>query len=115
MATPGETMRPIPSAKLGTYIAALHGLEQDNRLRGLKTRAGIDFVSNDYLALASAPRMKEAVSAALEAGTPIGAGGRGFCAATARSTNVSKRKPPGFSEQRRRSSLAAVMSQILQS
>jgi hypothetical protein len=53
----------------------LHALKDDDRLRGLKPRAGIDFVSNDYLVLASAPRMKRAVSAALEAGTPIGARG----------------------------------------
>ena len=66
-----------------SYIAALQALKDDDRLRGLKPRAGIDFVSNDYLALASAPRMRKAVSAALEAGTPIGAGGsrllRGNC------------------------------------
>jgi 7-keto-8-aminopelargonate synthetase-like enzyme len=57
------------------YAAALHSLKNDDRLRGLKPRAGIDFASNDYLALASAPRMKKVVSAALDAGTPIGAGG----------------------------------------
>ncbi|MET4359089.1 8-amino-7-oxononanoate synthase [Bradyrhizobium sp. RT9b] len=65
------------------YVAALHGLKKDDRLRFLKRRAGIDFVSNDYLALASAPRMKKAVLAALESGTAIGAGGsrllRGNC------------------------------------
>jgi 8-amino-7-oxononanoate synthase len=44
------------------------------RLRSLKPRAGIDFSSNDYLALASAPRMRKALSAAVDAGTPIGAG-----------------------------------------
>ncbi|TYL72525.1 8-amino-7-oxononanoate synthase [Bradyrhizobium cytisi] len=76
-------MNSIHTAKVGDYVAALHALKVDNRLRGLKPRAGIDFASNDYLALASAPRMKKAVSAALEAGTPIGAGGsrllRGNC------------------------------------
>ncbi len=76
-------MRPIHAAKLGNHTAALHALNEDGRLRGLKPRAGIDFVSNDYLALASAPRMKKAVSAALHAGTSIGAGGsrllRGNC------------------------------------
>ncbi|MET4349235.1 8-amino-7-oxononanoate synthase [Bradyrhizobium sp. RT9a] len=68
-------MNSIQRAKVGDYVAALHALREDNRLRGLKPRAGIDFASNDYLALASAPRMKKAVSAALEVGTPIGAGG----------------------------------------
>ncbi|MET4235709.1 8-amino-7-oxononanoate synthase [Bradyrhizobium sp. LA6.10] len=76
-------MNSIRRAKVGDYVAALHALREDNRLRGLKPRAGIDFASNDYLALASAPRMKKAVSAALEVGTPIGAGGsrllRGNC------------------------------------
>ncbi|MCS3765836.1 8-amino-7-oxononanoate synthase [Bradyrhizobium centrosematis] len=76
-------MNSIHGVKVGDYVAALHALKEDNRLRGLEPRAGIDFASNDYLALASAPRMKKAVYAALEAGTPIGAGGsrllRGNC------------------------------------
>jgi 8-amino-7-oxononanoate synthase len=65
------------------YVTALHALKEDGRLRSLKPRIGIDFSSNDYLALASAPRMRRALSAAIEAGTPIGAGGsrllRGNC------------------------------------
>ncbi len=69
--------------KLESYAAALDALKSDDRLRNLKPRAGIDFSSNDYLALATAPRMRKAISAAIEAGTPIGAGGsrllRGNC------------------------------------
>jgi 8-amino-7-oxononanoate synthase len=69
--------------KVSSYVAALHALKDDDRLRSLRPRTGIDFSSNDYLALASAPRMRRAVSAAVEAGTPIGAGGsrllRGNC------------------------------------
>jgi 8-amino-7-oxononanoate synthase len=65
------------------YVDALSALDKDDRLRSLKPRAGIDFSSNDYLALASCPRMRKAVSAAVDAGTPIGAGGsrllRGNC------------------------------------
>lgn len=76
-------MNSVHALKVADYVAALHALKEDDRLRRLKPRAGIDFVSNDYLALASAPRMKKAVSAAIEAGTPIGAGGsrllRGNC------------------------------------
>jgi 8-amino-7-oxononanoate synthase len=76
-------MNPVHADKVAGYAAALHSLKDDDRLRRLKPRAGIDFSSNDYLALASAPRMKKAVSAALDAGTPIGAGGsrllRGNC------------------------------------
>lgn len=66
--------------KLDAYVTALHALNEDDRLRGLKPRTGVNFASNDYLALASAPRMN---LAALGAGTPIGAGGsrllRGNC------------------------------------
>ncbi len=69
--------------KASSYVTALNVLKSDDRLRSLKPRTGIDFSSNDYLALASAPRMRRAVSAAVEAGTPIGAGGsrllRGNC------------------------------------
>lgn len=76
-------MNSVHAPKVADYVAALHALKEDDRLRRLQSRAGIDFVSNDYLALASAPRMKKAVSAAIEAGTPIGAGGsrllRGNC------------------------------------
>jgi len=76
-------MSQIAADLVSSYAAALHGLKGDHRLRSLKPRAGIDFSSNDYLALAAAPRMSRAVSAAIEAGTPIGAGGsrllRGNC------------------------------------
>jgi 8-amino-7-oxononanoate synthase len=67
-----------------SYVAALDALKGEDRLRSLKPRAGIDFSSNDYLGFASYPRMRKAISAAIEAGTPIGAGGsrllRGNCA-----------------------------------
>ncbi|MCP3475810.1 8-amino-7-oxononanoate synthase [Bradyrhizobium sp. CCGUVB1N3] len=76
-------MNSIHAGKAVRYISALNVLKEDHRLRSLNPRAGIDFTSNDYLALASAPRMKKAVLAAIEAGTPIGAGGsrllRGNC------------------------------------
>lgn len=76
-------MTSAPTDKIGLYIASLQSLKDDDRLRSLKPRAGIDFASNDYLALANSRRMKLAVAAALEAGTPIGAGGsrllRGNC------------------------------------
>lgn len=69
---------------VASYVNELRALKEDNRLRSLNPRAGIDFSSNDYLALASAPRMRTAIAAALEAGAPIGAGGsrllRGNCA-----------------------------------
>jgi 8-amino-7-oxononanoate synthase len=66
-----------------SYVADLSALAKDDRLRSLRPCAGIDFSSNDYLGLANCSRMKRAVSAAVEAGTPIGAGGsrllRGNC------------------------------------
>lgn len=69
---------------VASYVSELRALKDDNRLRSLNPRAGIDFSSNDYLALASAPRMRTAIAAALDAGSPIGAGGsrllRGNCA-----------------------------------
>ena len=76
-------MNPAAADKVSNYVKALQALKDDDRLRGLKPRTGLDFSSNDYLGLASAPRMRRAVSAAADAGTPIGAGGsrllRGNC------------------------------------
>ena len=71
------------TSKVATYVAALQTLDEQDRLRRLSPRAGIDFSSNDYLALATEPRIRKALVAALESGTPIGAGGsrllRGNC------------------------------------
>lgn len=70
--------------KASPYVAALTALRDDDRLRSLMPRVGIDFSSNDYLAFAGCQRMRKAIAAAVEAGTPIGAGGsrllRGNCA-----------------------------------
>jgi 8-amino-7-oxononanoate synthase len=69
---------------LARYEADLGKLGGEDRLRRLSPRAGIDFCSNDYLALAASPRMKAAVMTAIENGTPVGSGGsrllRGNCA-----------------------------------
>ncbi|MGY3387996.1 8-amino-7-oxononanoate synthase [Bradyrhizobium sp. USDA 3311] len=76
-------MTSTRAGKVATYHAALRALNEQDGLRRLAPRSGIDLGSNDYLAPASAPRMKKAMAAALEAGTPIGAGGsrllRGNC------------------------------------
>lgn len=45
------------------------------RLRRLQPRMGVDFASNDYLALAGSPRLSAAVAAALARGVPVGSGG----------------------------------------
>ncbi|ABQ34910.1 8-amino-7-oxononanoate synthase [Bradyrhizobium sp. BTAi1] len=69
--------------KLAGYAERLQSLAADDRLRRLSPRSGLDFSSNDYLGLAQAPRMKRAIAVAMEAGTPVGAGGsrllRGNC------------------------------------
>ena len=53
----------------------LANLARRDRLRALAPRAGLDFASNDYLALAAAPELAEIAQEALAWGTPIGAGG----------------------------------------
>lgn len=62
-------------ALLDRYEASLRGLARKSRLRSLSRRAGLDFASNDYLALASSERIGDAVATALANGTPVGATG----------------------------------------
>jgi 8-amino-7-oxononanoate synthase len=54
---------------------ALDALARRGRLRALAGRGGLDFTSNDYLGLAESPVLREAASAALARGVPLGAGG----------------------------------------
>lgn len=61
-------------------LLALHrdhlaALAARDRLRTLAPRHGVDFSSNDYLALATAPRLRAAATAALERGVALGSGG----------------------------------------
>ncbi|MDF1635813.1 8-amino-7-oxononanoate synthase [Mycoplana sp. MJR14] len=63
------------SPAIGRYEATLAGLRRKSRLRALVPQQGIDFTSNDYLGLACAPRLAAAISAAIEEGVPVGAGG----------------------------------------
>lgn len=62
-----------------TYLAAqladLATLDQRSRRRRLQSRTGVDFSSNDYLGLANAPRLRDAVTAALARGVALGSGG----------------------------------------
>jgi 8-amino-7-oxononanoate synthase len=60
---------------LDRYATVLQGLVRRDRLRALSPRGGVDFTSNDYLGLASSPRLSGAVAAALANGTPVGATG----------------------------------------
>ena len=61
---------PLSAQRLD--LARLAG---DARLRTLMPRAGVDFSSNDYLALAGSPRLRAGLTAALDRGVPIGSGG----------------------------------------
>lgn len=60
---------------LSDYHAKLAALHRKSRLRALVPGQGVDFTSNDYLGLADAPRLKAAITAAIERGVPAGAGG----------------------------------------
>jgi 8-amino-7-oxononanoate synthase len=55
--------------------ADLARLASASRHRSLNPREGIDFSSNDYLALAGSPELAAAVQAAIARGVPVGAGG----------------------------------------
>jgi 8-amino-7-oxononanoate synthase len=50
-------------------------LAAKGRLRALTAPGGRDFTSNDYLALANSPALRDAVADALARGVPVGAGG----------------------------------------
>lgn len=60
---------------LTPYRDDLDQLTARERLRTLRPRAGVDFASNDYLALGTAPRLGAAVQAAIARGVPLGSGG----------------------------------------
>lgn len=60
---------------LDHHQGTLVRFEQENRLRRLAPRTGLDFSSNDYLGLANAPELRTAVREAIDRGVAIGAGG----------------------------------------
>lgn len=81
MGSVSELESPLPVAPSGC-LAPFHAQQSDldalgqrSRLRSLRERSGIDFASNDYLALASAPRLLNAVEQAIARGVPVGSGG----------------------------------------
>lgn len=61
--------------RLARYERLLAGLERKGRRRTLLAEAGRDFTSNDFLGLASSPRLIAAVESAIARGVPVGAGG----------------------------------------
>lgn len=58
-----------------SYIADLDDLRLRHGLRALAPRSGLDFTSNDYLALAESHEYRQAAMDALARGVPLGAGG----------------------------------------
>jgi 8-amino-7-oxononanoate synthase len=60
---------------LSVHRDNLAGLAAGHRLRRLIPRIGADFASNDYLALGSSRRLRDAAAAALARGVPIGSQG----------------------------------------
>ncbi|MEO5640200.1 MAG: aminotransferase class I/II-fold pyridoxal phosphate-dependent enzyme, partial [Sphingomicrobium sp.] len=65
----------IKPAPFRALQADLVSLQSRTRLRSLRERTGVDFASNDFLALASAPRLLDAVRRSIELGVPLGSGG----------------------------------------
>ena len=59
----------------GNHERALDALARRGRLRALEPARGLDFTSNDYLGLAQSHELAAAITAAIERGVPIGAGG----------------------------------------
>ncbi len=57
------------------HKTVLETLAAKGRLRALASVRGLDFTSNDFLALAESRSLRDAASAALARGVPIGAGG----------------------------------------
>ncbi len=65
----------MTAGRLARFTQTLEGLRGRSRGRALEPRAGHDFASNDYLGLASSPRLRAAVADALARGVPVGAAG----------------------------------------
>jgi 8-amino-7-oxononanoate synthase len=61
--------------RLQRYSDLLHDLDSRGAYRRLRTPAGADFSSNDYLGLADCTRLRRAIIEALERGVPCGSGG----------------------------------------
>ncbi|UNU43066.1 8-amino-7-oxononanoate synthase [Sphingopyxis sp. YF1] len=65
----------MPPSPFAAHHADLAALAAGDRRRALAPRAGIDFASNDYLALAGSYSLNEAMAKGLAAGLPAGSGG----------------------------------------
>lgn len=60
---------------LTSHADDLARLAAAGRARTLRPRDGVDFASNDYLALGDAARLRDALTAAIARGVPVGSGG----------------------------------------
>ena len=60
---------------LAHFTADLTALREADCYRQLAPRLGADFASNDYLGLAAAPELRDALAEALARGVPVGAAG----------------------------------------
>lgn len=63
------------TSPFAAHRADLTALAAEDRRRALASRAGADFASNDYLALAGSYALAEAMTAGLRLGLPAGSGG----------------------------------------
>src|SRR5258708_15936008 len=66
---------PSKSVAYQKIETQLRELEDKDRLRSLRERAGVDFTSNDYLGLAESEDLRSAAAAAIARGVPVGAAG----------------------------------------
>lgn len=79
----GQTAAEVDSARQTDDVPSLwewhrrdlQEIDRTARLRRLQPRAGVDVSSNDYLALSTSQRLRDAVGAALARGVPLGSGG----------------------------------------
>lgn len=65
----------VAAAMWARHRTILSDLADTARLRTLRPRQGIDFSSNDYLAMSGSPRLAGAVARAAAGGVPLGSGG----------------------------------------
>ncbi|MBS7699580.1 MULTISPECIES: 8-amino-7-oxononanoate synthase [unclassified Chelatococcus] len=81
---------------LDRYEVSLSGLARKSRLRSLSRRTGLDFASNDYLALATSAHIAAAIVTAVANGTPAGATGSRLLRGNANEHEALEAKAAGF-------------------
>jgi 8-amino-7-oxononanoate synthase len=71
----GHTSKDVTLGSLKRFTGLLDDLKSRAAYRSLRPAAGVDFTSNDYLALAGCDRLRRTLIDALERGVPGGSGG----------------------------------------